>query len=90
MSSNVSRGSKADKSTEGQRPRQSSSHKPKAPQAKESRNDEQGTVSVSENRATRNKIKKLETDLDSIRKNRPEATKEIADLEKELSYQRSI
>ncbi|KAF7916340.1 hypothetical protein BELL_0166g00110 [Botrytis elliptica] len=90
MNSNASRGSQADKSAGKKGQGRSNSHKPKAPQAKKSRDDEQGTVSVSENRATRNKINKLQTDLDSIRKNRPKATKEIEELEAELRYQKSI
>lgn len=92
MSSNTSKVSKADKSVAKKDQGRSSSHErsQQQPQPQKSHNDKKETAHVSENRATRNKIAKLERELKRVKKDRSESAAQIAEREKELEYQRSI
>ncbi|THV45400.1 hypothetical protein BGAL_0493g00010 [Botrytis galanthina] len=94
MSSNTSKVSKAVKSVAKKDQGRSKSHErsqqQQQPQPQKSHNDKKETVHVSENRATRNKIEKLERELERIKKDGSESAAEIAEREEELKYQRSI
>ncbi|KAF5869146.1 uncharacterized protein Bfra_011689 [Botrytis fragariae] len=63
MSNNTSKGSKVDRSAEGQRRSNS-----RGPQPQRSRSDKQETAPVSENRATRNEMHKLDKQLKDAKK----------------------
>ncbi|TGO47189.1 hypothetical protein BCON_0289g00070 [Botryotinia convoluta] len=79
MSSNPSKGFKAGKSAESQRPHRTSSREQQPPQSQKPRNDRQEPVPVSENRATRNPIAKLEKQLKDTKEDRAESAEILRD-----------
>ncbi|TGO34013.1 hypothetical protein BHYA_0216g00060 [Botrytis hyacinthi] len=92
MSSNTSKGSQAGKSSakKGQGRGKSQERSQQQQQPQKSHNDKKETVPFSENRATRNKIKKQEDELKRIKKDRSESAEEIAKREEDLEYLKSI
>ncbi|KAF7892040.1 hypothetical protein EAF00_008342 [Botryotinia globosa] len=95
MSSNTPR-SKAGKGAEGKESRSKSRERSQhqqpqpQPQPSKSRNDRQETEPATENRANRNKINKMESELKRAKEDLSVSAEAIAKLEKDLAYQRSI